>query len=99
MGCSSPFPQDLLLLGKKKIEEKKQAVSNWKSKLAEFFVMPTEETNRALTEKGMNEIKDRVAGDVFLRRPEVGWSSLCALGFEGSDAPEDVQEQVEIQVK
>jgi tRNA uridine 5-carboxymethylaminomethyl modification enzyme len=80
-------------------EVKRNLIEQWKRELAQFNVMPTDEFNRSMQEKGLNPIKDRVAGDVFLRRPEVNWSGLCELGFQGHDVPSDVQEQVEIQIK
>ncbi len=83
----------------RKYEEKKSEVSRWRSALSEYYLMPNESTNQALAKKGVSLLKDRVAGDLFLRRPEITWSELCELGFEGQGAPEDVQEQVEIQVK
>jgi tRNA uridine 5-carboxymethylaminomethyl modification enzyme len=61
--------------------------------------MPNETINSWLVQKGLNPLKDRVTADVFLRRPEVGWDSLCELGLPGATVPEDIREQVEIQVK
>ena len=74
------------------IEENKKAVS-------QFFIYPTEQTNQKLESKGIGPLKDRVAGDVFLRRPEVDWEFLCELGLNTEGVAEDVREQVEIQVK
>ena len=74
------------------IEENKKAVS-------QFFIYPTEQTNQKLESKGISPLKDRVAGDVFLRRPEVDWEFLCELGLNTEGVAEDVREQVEIQVK
>lgn len=74
------------------IEESKKAVS-------QFFIYPTEQTNQKLESKGISPLKDRVAGDVFLRRPEVDWEFLCELGLNTEGVAEDVREQVEIQVK
>ncbi len=80
-------------------ERKVAAIENWKTQLSEFYLLPNAETNQALESRGVSTLKDRVSGDVFLRRPEMNWSALCELGFSGQDAAEDVQEQVEIQVK
>ena len=74
------------------IEENKKAIS-------QFFIYPTEQTNQKLELKGITPLKDRVAGDVFLRRPEVDWEFLCDLGLNGREIAEDVREQVEIQIK
>jgi len=35
----------------------------------------------------------------LLRRPEIRWPELCALGFEGAEVDDGIREQVEIQVK
>ncbi len=80
-------------------EDKKAAIEKWKTQLSEFYLLPTEETNQALEKRGISQLKDRVSGNSFLRRPEINWSELCALGFQGQEAPEDVRDQVEVQVK
>ena len=80
-------------------EEKKASIDTWKTRLAEFYLMPNDATNQVLENRGVSPLKDRVSGDVFLRRPEMSWSSLCELGFQGQNVAEEVQEQVEIQVK
>ncbi len=83
----------------RKFEEKKTAIGEWKAKLSEFYLMPTPETNLAIAGLGVAPLKDRVSGEIFLRRPEVGWGDLCALGFSGQVVADDVWEQVEVQVK
>ena len=40
-----------------------------------------------------------MSAEVFLRRPEITWDSLCELGVLGSDVRSDIREQVEVQVK
>jgi tRNA uridine 5-carboxymethylaminomethyl modification enzyme len=79
--------------------EKKSEIHKWKGELSNFYVMPQESVNHWLTEKGLNPLKDRVSGDVFLRRPEVNWDGLCELGFLGNGVASDIAEQVEIQIK
>ncbi|MEO7161345.1 MAG: FAD-dependent oxidoreductase, partial [Bdellovibrionia bacterium] len=78
---------------------RRNEIERWKGEISRFHVFPTAETNAWAVAKGMNPLKDRVAGDVFLKRPEIEWDSLCQLGFQGQDVPEDVREQVEIQFK
>jgi len=79
--------------------QKRDEIERWKGEVGQFHVFPTEETNSWVVERGMNPLKDRVAGDVFLKRPEIEWDSLCQLGFQGQDVAQDVREQVEIQFK
>ncbi len=64
-----------------------------------FFVYPNAETQEWLQARGMPSLKDRVSGEVFLRRPEVNWASLCELGLAGSGFDFEVSEQVEIRAK
>lgn len=80
-------------------DQKRAEIERWKEELKRFPLMPTAEVNQWLTDRGFPSLKDRVPGDVFLRRPEVNWSALCDLGLAGRDVAEDVREQVEIQIK
>ena len=80
-------------------QSRKLGIEENKKKVSQFFIYPTEETHQKLMEKGISPLKDRIAGDVFLRRPEVDWNFLCELGLEGREVSEDIREQVEIQVK
>jgi tRNA uridine 5-carboxymethylaminomethyl modification enzyme len=80
-------------------EGKRDEIEKWRRSLNEFFILPNEDVNSWLSSKGMSVLKDRVSGEVFLRRPEINWSSLCELGLPGLEVSEDVREQVEIQVK
>ncbi len=83
----------------KQFMKRKEAIEYWKGKLSQFYVMPNSEVNQWLSQKGLNRLKDRVGGEVFLRRPEVNWSTLCEFGFDGETVASDVREQVEIQIK
>lgn len=78
---------------------KRDKISEWSKRLTEFSVLPTEATHSWMSARGMPVLKDRVLGDVFLRRPEVTWQGLLELGFEASGVEAEVSEQVEIQTK
>jgi len=80
-------------------EKRRNEIQKWRKEISDFYFMPTNEVNSWLSQRGMSQLKDRVSGEVFLRRPEMDWGSLCELGFNGLDVESDVQEQVEIQVK
>jgi tRNA uridine 5-carboxymethylaminomethyl modification enzyme len=79
--------------------KKRESIASNRDALTRFGVMPTEQVNQWMLGQGLNPLRDRVPGDVFLRRPEISWEKLCLLGFDGAEAPPDVAEQVEIQVK
>jgi tRNA uridine 5-carboxymethylaminomethyl modification enzyme len=83
----------------KQLVEKRNSIDKWMKSLSEFFIHPREEVNQWLNKREMSPLKDRVGGDVFLRRPEIGWKELCELGFMGTEVREEVREQVEIQIK
>lgn len=67
-------------------------------KLGEKHLYPSPETLEKLVASGTTEISKPTSFEVLLRRPEVGWETLGALGFEVSEVPE-VLEPVEIEVK
>jgi tRNA uridine 5-carboxymethylaminomethyl modification enzyme len=80
-------------------ENRRNLIEKWRKDLGSFHIMPNDTTNQWMIGKGLPPLKDRVTGEVFLRRPEINWNNLCELGLEGADLPEDVKEQVEVQVK
>ncbi|MCM2323143.1 MAG: tRNA uridine-5-carboxymethylaminomethyl(34) synthesis enzyme MnmG, partial [Oligoflexia bacterium] len=81
------------------LSEKRAAIDQWRGELSKFYFMPSEKVNGWLEDREMSVLKDRVSAEVLLRRPEMDWGRLCELGFGGSSVQEDVQEQLEIQVK
>ena len=80
-------------------EKRRNEIESAKQDLSRFYLLPNERVNGWLSDHGQSPLKDRVAGDVFLRRPEIKWETLCELGFQPASVPDDVAEQVEIQVK
>jgi tRNA uridine 5-carboxymethylaminomethyl modification enzyme len=80
-------------------ETRRNEIEKYRKDLNSFYLLPNEPVNQWLSNKGLSTLKDRVSGEVFLRRPEVVWESLCELGFQGAEAGPDIREQVEIQVK
>jgi tRNA uridine 5-carboxymethylaminomethyl modification enzyme len=91
------------LLGERErlmLQTKKADIDAWHTKLAQHAFTPTQKpVAEFLVRTSQPLLKDRVTAAQFLRRPEVGWADLCALGFAGTEADEVVREQVEIQVK
>ncbi|HEX4925920.1 MAG TPA: tRNA uridine-5-carboxymethylaminomethyl(34) synthesis enzyme MnmG [Bdellovibrionales bacterium] len=66
--------------------------------LGEKYLYPTPETLEKLRAVGTTEISKPTSFEVLLRRPEVSWETLAALGFDSTEEPE-VLEPVEIEVK
>ncbi len=77
---------------KKKIEEEIQRLQN-------TIVKPTEEVNHFLKEMGTSEITTGSKLSELLKRAEITYASLGAIDKERKDLPEQVKEQVEIQIK
>jgi len=81
-------------------QDRVEALEAIKKELGNFYFYPNEETNRAFAELGLNPIRDRVAAEVLLRRPEMNLQVLSTLGFPGAGGLNPaVGEQVEVQVK
>jgi tRNA uridine 5-carboxymethylaminomethyl modification enzyme len=90
------------LLGERELqmlEKKAGEIEKWKKELTSHPIYPNELANSWLSARGLPELKDRVSAEVFLRRPEVTWASLCELGLNGAEVDAEVREQVVIQVK
>jgi tRNA uridine 5-carboxymethylaminomethyl modification enzyme len=83
----------------REFEHRRNQIEKWRKDLTGFHVLPREDVNQWVVSRGMSPLKDRISGEVFLRRPEVNWEGLCELGFPGLEVAEDVREQVEVQVK
>ncbi|MEQ1876534.1 MAG: tRNA uridine-5-carboxymethylaminomethyl(34) synthesis enzyme MnmG, partial [Bdellovibrionia bacterium] len=68
------------------------------SRLREQVLVPKPETLEALRNLGTTDILKPTSLEALLRRPEVGWDSIRAMGFEVEHDP-DLLEAVEIDVK
>ena len=77
---------------KKKIEEEIQRLQN-------TIVKPTKEVNYFLKEMGTSEITTGSKLSELLKRAEITYASLGAIDKDRKDLPEQVKEQVEIQIK
>lgn len=78
---------------------KKRSIESLDVSLKGFFITPKAETNAIFEREGWNPLKDRVSGNAFLRRPEIGWKELSCLGFDSESSSAEVKEQIEIQTK
>lgn len=83
---------DTFLVKKAQIEGEVERLSNIRLK-------PTAEIQAFLAEKGKAPLKDGILAIDFLRRPEISFKDLMYFAGDDIELPEDVQEQVSIQVK
>jgi len=83
----------------KKMEQKREEISRASTFLKSTFLYPNTETNDWLEKQGQPALRDRVSAEVFLRRPEVKWETLGALGLNSPTISVEASEQAEIQVK
>jgi tRNA uridine 5-carboxymethylaminomethyl modification enzyme len=82
------------------VERRAAQIEALREKLSVASWVPNAETVARLGALGLPPIKERVTGEVLLRRPEVSWGQLEQLGFRDFEHfPRDVRLQVETQVK
>ncbi len=80
-------------------EQKSRLIEQEKNRLAETSVAPLEEVQNFLLSKGSSEIKQHTLLIDLLKRPEISYADLRRLMGDFPDLPEEVAEQVEVQVK
>lgn len=80
-------------------DRRRSLIDEWREKARTSFFSPGDSVNQWLLGKGLAPVQSKQSVESVLRRPEIRWEDLCAMGFPGSDVPEEVREQVEIQVK
>ena len=82
-----------------KFLHKKKLIEEEKERLQKTIVKPTEEVNKYLREQGTSELTTGSKLAELLKRTEITYASLAAIDEERPDLPEQVKEEVEIQVK
>lgn len=80
-------------------EEKFRAVEQERRRLEEQILTPVKEVQDFLRSRGSSELKQQTSLIDLLKRPEISYDDLRKLQQDFPDLPEDVVEQVEIQVK
>lgn len=80
-------------------EEKQKLIEREKSRLGTAALPPTPQVQSRLTELGSTEIKQALPLLELLRRPEISYADLAAMAGDFPDLPDEVTEQVEIQIK
>lgn len=84
----------------KAFEKKKVMIEEERSRLERTMVPVTEETKKVLNELNSAALPQQGASLAgILRRPEISYENLLMLPFRHPDLPEEVREQVEIQLK
>ena len=77
---------------------KKEMIEQEMKRLEKVVIKPSEQVNAVLPEKS-TELKEAMHAANLLKRPEVTYQEIHQLAPADFDIPEDVAEQVEIQVK
>ena len=83
----------------KKFIEKKELIEKEKERLQKTIVKPTEKVNNYLKEQGTSELTTGSKLAELLKRTEITYSSLAEIDENRPELPEQVKEEVEIQVK
>ncbi|WP_165999016.1 tRNA uridine-5-carboxymethylaminomethyl(34) synthesis enzyme MnmG [Bacillus sp. Cs-700] len=77
---------------------KKEMIEQEMKRLEKVVIKPSEHVNAVLPEKS-TELKEAMHAANLLKRPEITYQEIHQLAPADYDIPEDVAEQVEIQVK
>lgn len=78
---------------------KKEAIAMEIDRLKATIIKPDEKTQAVIREAGGSELKDGIRGADLLRRPEMTYDAIKQLIPSPEALGEDVEEQVEIQIK
>ena len=82
-----------------KFIEKKRKIDEEKLRLEATTVKPTEEVNKYLVNCGTSSLTTGAKLSELLKRAEITYASLGTIDKERPELPEQVKEEVEIQVK
>ncbi len=77
---------------------KKEMIEQEMKRLEKIVIKPSEQVNAVLPEKS-TELKEAMHAANLLKRPEVTYNEIHQLAPADFELPEDVAEQVEIQIK
>lgn len=83
----------------RQFEEKYRLVEQEKERLGTISLAPTPEVQGVLSEKGSSQLKQNASMLELLKRPELSYKDLKKLNGDSPELPEEVIEQVEIQIK
>ncbi|KHE67434.1 tRNA uridine 5-carboxymethylaminomethyl modification protein, partial [Halobacillus sp. BBL2006] len=83
----------------KRFKEKQRQIEEEKTRLDGVILKVTEEVQAVIEEAGGSKLKDAVRATDLLKRPEMKYAHIERLTPSDANLPEDVKEQVEIQIK
>jgi tRNA uridine 5-carboxymethylaminomethyl modification enzyme len=85
----------------RRILDKERAVKKEIERLMNSVLPPSEDVNRYLEEKGSSVLISGITLHDLLKRPELDYTDIARLESKSAsdEVPEDVKEQVEIQIK
>ncbi|UOR10757.1 tRNA uridine-5-carboxymethylaminomethyl(34) synthesis enzyme MnmG [Halobacillus amylolyticus] len=79
--------------------EKKRLIEEEKARLENTILKTTDEVQAIVEESGGSPLKEAVRATDLLRRPEMNYDLIAKVSASDVTLPDDVTEQVEIQVK
>ncbi|MBL5797093.1 tRNA uridine-5-carboxymethylaminomethyl(34) synthesis enzyme MnmG [Heyndrickxia sporothermodurans] len=82
-----------------KFVAKKEKIEAEKQRLRSIIIKPNEKTQELIRQAGGSELKDGIRASDLLKRTEMSYSHIHELIPAEQDLPEEVTEQVEIQIK
>jgi tRNA uridine 5-carboxymethylaminomethyl modification enzyme len=82
-----------------KYEEKNRLVEQEKKRLNKLIIKPGDEVNHHLEEIGAGALKEAVKAYNLVKRPEIAYEKIENLLVPDAELPEEVKEQVGIQIK
>ncbi len=78
---------------------KKNLIDDEFNRLSQFRITPNADVNRKLVDLGTSEIRNLSSLAELLKRPELSYQDVLSMIGEDSTLPDDVIEQVQIQIK
>src|SRR5690606_15979739 len=82
-----------------KFTDKKAAIEKEIKRFRSTFIKPNEQTQAVIKEAGGSALKDGIRAADLVKRPEMSYQKVIGLIPLEEELPEDVIEQVEIQLK
>lgn len=79
--------------------EKKKAIEDEIARVMKINLGPTEEVNSLLESYGSTHLNNGIKMADVIKRPEMDYDKLAPIDFNRPELPDDVREQVNIQIK
>ena len=98
----TPLGHEIGLISDERYEkylEKQEKIDSEVKRLESTVLAPNKERNEYLEEKGSAPLKTGIKYAELLRRPEISYADLAALGAEVKDIQKEVAAQAEIRIK